>query len=430
MNRYDYFSGEPIAGSPNFSPVSGISTDIETLTGSQQTQNNYSYDPNARSIQMNQQMQQSYYFPGQYGYNAPNPYQTYGGFNMSMASQPMVPYMNPPIGTNMGFQGFQGNPAFAFMNGMNMGMNYGPYFRPQEPIYQDKVVHVPGFNTGTEVLYPDNIEEICNQLQLEMIMEQEEAQVEREKRFQGYFNNNYGNNYYGMPFVSNFIDQGIYNKYRGKIEQIKQEAIERRSALNKGLSRLVHNYMNDNMTDEDIDRVYDGYTYTIPSNTVKLQYDADRFSRMQPISNQHLYAQHFKEIGQIYDSLVNPKSNMQQFLQAQGMVQIFENLQDEMHKRRDGSRYYQEDGYRRFLRKAIMERKGIKPTEENNQNSLMGNAFPVLSQSANMLEDGTLNITAPAWLGGRQITINNELEQHFEENRHKFLQSIYAQGGS
>ena len=132
----------------------------------------------------------------------------------------------------------------------------------------------------------------------------------------------------------------------------------------------------------------------------------------------------------MYTQMVGTNPNMNEFLQNQGIVAIYESMDEEMHKRRDGTRYYQEDGYKRFLRKAIMERKGIKPDSAPQQNGIpMGNAFPILSQNANMLEDGTLNITAPAWLGGRQVTLNNEMEQHFEENRQKFLQSIYAQGG-
>mgnify|MGYP003308216738 CR=1 FL=1 len=57
--------------------------------------------------------------------------------------------------------------------------------------------------------------------------------------------------------------------------------------------------------------------------------------------------------------------------------------------------------------------------------------FPTLAGSSSLLEDGTLNITAPPWMqgvGGRQLVVDNQLEQHFEENRHKFLASIYAQG--
>ena len=424
MNRYDYFSGEPITGSPSFSSVAGISTDMQTVMGStpQQQPTQYNYDPNMRSMQMNPSQTQ-YFNPGGYGYNTGYPGQ-------------MFP-MNPPMGnTNMGFQGFQGNPALAMINNMNNGQGFSPFsggfynpYQMQQPVYYDKVVHVPGFNTGTEVLFPANIEEICDQLQIEMMIEQEEAIAERNKRFQGYFNNNFGTNYYGMPFTSNYMDQGILNKYRAKIEALKQEAMERRTRLNKGLSKLAHNYLGDEVTDEDIDRIYDGYSYTIPANTLRIQADVDRFSRMQPVSNQHIYAKHFNDMQRMYTQMVGENPNMNEFLQNQGIVAIYESMEEEMHKRKDGTRYYQEDGYKRFLRKAIMERKGIKPESVQQNGIPMSNAFPILSQSANMLEDGTLNITAPAWLGGRQITLNNEMEQHFEENRQKFLQSIYAQGG-
>ena len=58
--------------------------------------------------------------------------------------------------------------------------------------------------------------------------------------------------------------------------------------------------------------------------------------------------------------------------------------------------------------------------------------YPTMSQSGKILDDGTITITAPPWLGGstgRRILVNNEMEQHFEQNRQAFLNSIYAQGG-
>ena len=76
-----------------------------------------------------------------------------------------------------------------------------------------------------------------------------------------------------------------------------------------------------------------------------------------------------------------------------------------------------------------MERKGINSNNLTNPNPESQNPFPTLSNCSQLLDDGTLSITAPSWIGnGKQFVIDNEMEQHFEENRHKFLQSIYSQG--
>jgi hypothetical protein len=48
-----------------------------------------------------------------------------------------------------------------------------------------------------------------------------------------------------------------------------------------------------------------------------------------------------------------------------------------------------------------------------------------------ILEDGTLSVSIPEGFGmghgTRQIVMDNEMEQHFEENRRRFLESIYNQ---
>lgn len=418
LNRFDYYSGEPIS-SPDF--MSEQTTNMNIVNSNQQPQQ-YSYDPNLRYNQMQQQV----YQPGSYGYNQqiqqPQQY----------PYQIQQPFMNPPINPYQPQQpvGYQGNPAFAYMNQMNGGMGFG---QPLNLQFEDKVVHVPGFNPGSDVLLPADAEEICSKLQMEMMLEQEEAIEKRNERFQGYFNNNYGGyNYYGMPYLNTWQDQSVTMKYRRMIEDMRQEAADRRKSFNKKLSKLAHNYMGDDIKEEEIDQIYDGYTYTVPGSTLRRESECNRFANMVPVSNQGNYVAHYNEVNKFYNSVVDQNANMQEFLHQQGVLQSYYNLEDEMHRRRDASQYYQGDSYKRFLRKAIRERNG-QSGESNLQNNQTGNinGFPVLSNSAQMLEDGSLSITAPSWLGGGQshIQFNNELEQHFEENRHRFLQSIYAQEG-
>lgn len=406
MNRYDYYSGEP--RSPEFASESTNMSVITENVGQQQTQ--YNYDPNLRYNQIQQQSQSVYQFGG-YGYNQQAPYQS-------------GPFMNPPINPYQQQNRIVGNPAFAYMNQMNYG-------QPLNLSYEDKVVHVPGLNPGSEVLLPENAEEICNKLQMEMLLEQEEAIAKRNERFQGYFNNNYGGyNYYGMPYMNSWTDQTVNMKYRKIVDNMRQEAINRRKSFNKNLSRLAHNYLGDDISDDDIDNIYEGYNYTIPATSIRSQANQTRFANMVPVETQNHYIEHHNAMNKMYNNIVDPNANMQQFLQQQGTLQSYYNLEDEMHRRRDASQYYQADGYKHFLRKAVRERNGVQTNMSQNNNQPL-NGFPVLGNSAQILEDGSLSISAPSWMGGSvsHIQFNNELEKHFEENRSKFLQSIYEREG-
>lgn len=76
-----------------------------------------------------------------------------------------------------------------------------------------------------------------------------------------------------------------------------------------------------------------------------------------------------------------------------------------------------------------MEREGIEITPNQGPISPMNlPQFSTLAQSSKLLDDGTLSISAPSWVG-KKIQMTNEMEAHFEENRQAFLQSIYAQDG-
>ena len=78
----------------------------------------------------------------------------------------------------------------------------------------------------------------------------------------------------------------------------------------------------------------------------------------------------------------------------------------------------------------------MKPSDNylNAAQVIDSNMYPTLGSAGKLLDDGTISITTPSWIGGganslRRITLSNEMEQHFEENRQAFLQSIYAQEG-
>lgn len=403
MIKYDFYSGEPAVGSPGFNVSHGPSPGTEMV---------YATDPNLRFQAMNNNQNNNFITPGGDGFYNRSPYTAQFG----------------------AFQGFQGNPALHYMQ--NMGYPTGvsqPYqMSGMTPVvqYQDRTVHVPGFNpSGTDGIFPVNIEAICDKLQTEMIIEQEEAIAQRNKRMQGYFNNNFGSNYYGMPYYSSYMDFNVLNKYKQKAAEIRQEAINKRVTFNKNLSRIANSYLGKQTNEEDLTRLYEGYDYVIPG--VQQQQDnlQAELSRMKPISNQSAYVKHHNEVHHVMNQMVGQTKDMNDFLRAQGPLVTLGNMEEEMHKRRDASQFYQGDAYRRLLVKSIRDRNNKEGEQVSTPipNLLAAENFPTLQQSGSILEDGSISITAPPWLGNRQMFVQNEMEKHFEENRSRFLQSIYAQ---
>ena len=204
--KRDFYTGLPINEEP-----SNI-VDTQTVDRNNVIKS-FSVDPNERMAQMNNQQQQT--------------------------QIPFIPYSPPQQPMMSG--GYVGNPAFNMGNNFfgnapqpmfNAGYgwqrqfnNFNPGF--YQPRYQDQLVHVPGLNFGSDVLLSPDAEEICEQMQIDMMIEQEEAIAKRNERFQGYFNNN-GYNYYGLPYYNSYQDISVTRKYTDKINEMKKEARERR----------------------------------------------------------------------------------------------------------------------------------------------------------------------------------------------------------
>ena len=404
MIKEDFYTGEVIKEPPKI-------VDLQTAD-EQNMISQFSVDPNQRMNMINQSQQQ------QQPFSPFKPVQpSFGGY-----------VGNPVFQTGPGYGGYQ--PPW-YNNGYGMNQQplqfnnaYAGYYQPR---IQDQTVHVPGLNFGSDVLLSPNAQELCDQMQIDMMIEQEEAIAKRNQRFQGYFNNNGYTNYYGMPYYSSYQDITVTRKYTDKINQMRQEARQRRIDFNKRMSKMAHNYLGDNIDDDQIDMIYDGYDYIIPANTIAMQAECSKFSRMVPVSNQHLYAKQYQDIENFYKAATTT-NDMQGFLQSLGVLHTCELMEEEMHNRRDCSQLYSSDSYKRYLRKNILERNGIQPS--NSQNTINPNLFPTLSNTSKLLDDGTLSVTTPPWISGslRRIQLNNEMEQHFEENRRAFLESIYAQG--
>lgn len=232
---------------------------------------------------------------GQYAAQMQQQNPTYGlGGNAYMQQYPQQngyyqnPYMTQPV-MNMGYGG-QPNPVLqpGYNNQVNPGFQMGysqqsypqqMYQQYQSQYEQPQQMFIPPINfAGTEYLLPSNFEEIAT----EMIMKHVEAEAEwnaqqianrSRNQMQGMFN----------PFRQNYYDQpmyGYYNTFQSpvykELEEIKEKAKQSRKDLNIQLSKLAHNYLNDGVTDEQIEELYSG-KYVDVQTTVYRNADQDAF---------------------------------------------------------------------------------------------------------------------------------------------------------
>lgn len=384
MDRVEYYSGEP-SGSPElFDPTDNsgqFALNARDIYGSNPAPA-MQYNPYQN---YQQPMQPSPNFmnpPGQinfgYGYN-------YGGY----PQQPMYPqqpvYGAPMNYPNMNGQygaqtidpsrintGYVGNPAIGLLNQWQQqgtpyqGPNgyYNPYtqtvnYVPTMPVQtQDRVVTVPGYSPSGDIgMLTSDAKEVCEQMQVDMMYEQQQAIARRQQRSQGIFNANLMGyaNYYGTPYINSYYDNTVYNKYMDKIREMKDEAIARRTRLNKRLSMICHNYLKDGVTESDIDKIYDGYTYTIPGTSVVEYQTQEKLARLVPFNNAHLYQEHSRMVTKAYQMIATPGHNLNEFLADCAMFKIMDNMEKEYHRRRNTQNYFDTDIYHEYMRKYALE---------------------------------------------------------------------------
>lgn len=454
MQKIDYYTGQPV-----IEPTVGQLIDPTDRSGdfAFNTANyNYNYQSTPMSIQQPFQQQN---IP--YGYQGVQ--QPFYGAPMNTPYNPwnQQPPMNQWQMQNArrygGFQGgYIGNPYYGRMT-QPIGM-YNPY--AQQAVYyqqpQDQVVHVPGYNPfGSNGMLLTNAEEICDKLQVDAMLDNEKAIAKREQHIQGYFNNNYGgysyyNNFYGIPYYTNNYDQGVYNNLRSKLQEMANEAIQRRIDFNKNLSRMVHGYLGDNVEEEQIDKLYDGYTYTIPGASVIEYAKQDELARYVDFDNSTYYQQLDAQVSAMYHSIAPSGRNMNEFLADAGMLIMEDKLEQKYHNQRDGSRLYNTDTYHRYLRKYALENE-LKMKQDKVLNEVKNGNFEHLptdrigaakflfgdevakglADFQQKLANGPNIPTQPIQPIGPQnqfgtpVIMTDEEEADFEMRRHAFLQSIY-----
>lgn len=366
-------------------------------------------DPNARFSQMSA---------------APNYYQP----NCNQPSFGYIPYPNYGMPQQSQFQnnfssGFAGNP---YCNGFQQPINF---FQPAPtPIPQDRTIHVNGVSMGGPVMFTSDAQDKLNHMMINYSVEQEEYMAKQSQAMGGY---------YSQPFFGGMYNS-VYTKYANEVQQMMHGAEERRINFNRNLLKLCYNYKGEEISDEQLDMCCKGYNYTVTAQEIMNDNTCQRLINMVPVPERNIYAEHFFQLKKELETVMNMEG-VNDFFEAQSIIRANDELAEEMHRRRDGKRLYNSDAYKTYLRKSMCERQGVQTIPgtnfaPNGPRKIDPVLFPTLSQCATVLDDGTLSIGPPPWLkgdgaGSKQNVINNQFENHFQENRNAFLNSIYNKHG-
>lgn len=447
MIQEDFYTGEPVeTGSP---PSLQEEARNEMEAANMASFGKYDYDPGTRQV-----FSPISIYPGGYGYN--------------QYPSPVSPnFMNPPTGIGANPYSPYGNvqPTYNQYRGGNpvLQPGYVPYgyqgipqygYGYQQPQQQQRptTYHIDGVGNNGEYMPPSNFEQMIDQIKMEYWSKQQDVEVKNQvDRQQSVYNSpfgGYGTNYYGGSYYSNpYQYNSINTELSKRIDEIKSEAREQRLQFDLNISRLAHNLSRDGISDEAIEKRYTGIDVPIPQSFVprceQIQFEA-RVDNMVPFDNSYIYRQFHESVSKEFHDIIPANSNLKDTFDNMGIVAANWEMEEERHRRKDGSTLYDtsNNSYKYYIRKKKQERymseKGLVQMPANLVNGAGGmglnaqqarqdfvNSSPVLSQSANLAEDGTLNlsISLPCNVGshkGETYTVANANEAVYDEKRARF----------
>ena len=425
MVREDFYTGEPvITGSPtNFTNPNMITNDeVEAANMASFARSKYDLDPGARSPIT--PIAGNTIYPGYYGYNQFGCQQPMG---MGIGAPPQ--YYSP-----------YGNIQPTYGQYYNGGYYNPYYYQQQQPQPQQLVYHINGVGNSGEYLPPLDYQEKIDKLQMEYWAKQQELEAKNSVDLQnsvygnGYYN---GFNYYGTPYYTNSYQYSQLNsELMNQIRQIQDEARQNRMNFQLQMSRLAHNIARENISDEDIRERYEGKDIEVPVGIMPSIQDYQqqlRFANMVPFDNSQYYRDFHSKVSREFHEIVPEDSNLKDTFANMGIVAAQWEMEEEMHRRRDGGALYNssDNSYKYFVRKAAQQRyareKGINIDSSNidsiNINQMRqdyANSLPTL-KGATLSDDGTL--TLPCNFGshmGQNYSVHNSQESEYDQKRERF----------
>ena len=418
MIQQDFYSGIP-SGLPNQDQQQ------EQEAASVASFGKYDYEPGMRA--MNQQI----IYPGGDGVST-NPPQ----FGLGS------PFRYSPYGNVMPTYGvYQPNPVFQ-----------NPQFQQyQQPQVQNTptVYHIPGVSQNGEYLPPADIQDRLDQLEKDYWIKMQEHQaqqaVDRKNSIYGYNGYN-GYNYYGVPYYNPYQYNSLNAEINKEVDQIKSEARDARLKFDLNLANLAHNISGHNVDREALRERYLGKDIEIPvtSWNPQMYQEQMRLDRMVPFDNSQFYRDQWDKVSKEFNDVINKDADLNETFLNMGVVYANWELEEEAHRRRDVSTMYnsEDNAYKYYVQRKAQERyakeKGIpvstvggQPLSMNQIQQETINQFPTLSQSVQLADDGTLNVTCNFGSNaGKTYSVVNSNEANYEEKRERFSRFLSSIPGS
>ena len=167
-----------------------------------------------------------------------------------------------------------------------------------------------------------------------------------------FYGNNFGSNYYGSPFAMSSRSSQLERD----LAELARKNRENRKALDIRLSKLAHGFQNDGVTDEDIEKMYNGYVVNTGIRAASYNRRA-ALSMMVPVSDNHEYYMQLDRMvtDNFYKTLgVSEHCTMKEFFDNIGAYGYQLALIEEKKKRME-TKQYDKDTFAYVVRKKAIE---------------------------------------------------------------------------
>lgn len=263
-------------------PYTGESTNLDSpFTSEQEAEMNAAigeYIYGGRNQNNTQPQYSGGVYPGGYGYNPSSPQQQIQPYQMAVNSFYMQDlrggFNNPYFNQNPYYQqvyqnSIPGNNGQVVVQGYGIGNGipnggyspatfgdnspvYNPYysFGNQQPAQQQMQVFIEPIRMNGEYMPFTDQEDRLN----DIFQKEYNRMMEDQSGNNGY--GYYGNNYFGSPFATSRRS----TQFERDLNELKRQNQENRRQFDIRLSKIAHGFQNDGITDEEIEKMYTGYT--------------------------------------------------------------------------------------------------------------------------------------------------------------------------
>ena len=271
----------------------------------------------------------------------------------------------PPPQDNYGYQVY-GNPALQYQQQQNPYQQ--PVYYPQAPQYPQNGYMNQGYTQPTGMYNP------------------------YQPSYTNYYGNQVGYNYYNPALQQQAMEQ-----------QRKAEEQQRRAQIEymKQISRCAHAYIGEEMSDEELNRIYDPdkvIDQKQMAENVEFERTAHLVQYGQRVDNSQNFAQMCDNITRYHDKFIDPNADLITFLNQAGGLYVDKLIRDEKHKNRNLTGTYNHDAFTDVLKNS-------------------NNPYARQLLNSNM-EDDVVHLPA---------SIQNKVTATYAERRAKFMQSILSQ---